>query len=149
VLYPAGWTVSPATASWPPNTLLPLGNPALDTLELPGSARLMVASQRLAAGQTEDDWLAAFFPPYPKQTPCIGDRSTWPRLRVDGASAYLDIVGCATDAGKQVAARDVSYQAVAFAGGRIYQFTLNGDVDRAYFEAILAGVRLDPSRAVD
>ena len=108
-----------------------------------------MASQSLGAGQTEGDWLAAYFPPYPKKAACIGDPSTWPRLRVDGASAYLEVVGCPTDEGRKVAARDVSYQAIAFAGGRIYQFTLNGDVDRAYFEAILAGVRLDPSRAID
>jgi hypothetical protein len=149
VSYPAGWTVTPATAVWPRNIFLPRGHPALDRLELPDVARLVVASQSLGAGQTEEDWLAAFFQPYPRANPCSSDRSTWPRLQLDGASAYLHLIDCPTSRDDQIAARDMSFEALAFAGGRVYQLRLNGDVDRADFEALLASVRFDPANAVD
>ena len=149
ISYPAGWTVTPATAAWPQNNLLPTRHPAQDRLELPAVARLVVASQPLGAGQTEEDWLAAFFQPYPRANPCRSDRATWPRLQLDGASAYLDVIDCPTSRDDQIAARDMSFEALAFAGGRVYQFRLNGDVDRADFEALLGSVRFDPARAVD
>jgi hypothetical protein len=149
ISYPAGWTVTPATTAWPLNAYLPVGHPAHDRLERPHVARLVVASQPLGAGQTEEDWLAAFFQPYPRANPCGSDRSTWPRLQVDGASAYLDVIDCPTIRDAQIAARDVSFEALAFAGGRVYQFRLNGDVDRADFETLLASVLFDPTHAVD
>jgi hypothetical protein len=149
ISYPAGWTVRPATAAWPRNTSLPNGHPAFDRLELPDVAQLVVASQPLGAGQTEEDWLAAFFQPYPRANPCSSDRSTWPRLQLDGASAYLDVIDCPTSRDHQIAARDMSFEALAFVGGRVYQFRLNGDVDRADFETLLASVRFDPAHAVD
>jgi hypothetical protein len=149
ISYPAGWTVTPATAAWPRNTSLPNGHPAFDRLELPDVAQLVVASQPLGQGQTEEDWLAAFFQPYPRANPCSSDRSTWPRLQLDGASAYLDVIDCPTSRDHQIAARDMSFEALAFAGGRVYQFRLNGDVDRADFETLLASVRFDPAHAVD
>jgi hypothetical protein len=147
--YPAGWTVRPATVAWLPNTFLPYGNPALDTLELAGEARLIVASQPLGDGQTEAAWLAAFFRPYEGDAPCGGDSSTWPRLAVDGRVAYLDAADCPVPLDMRIAERDVSFEVLVFAGGRVYEIGLDGDVDRAYFEAILATVRLDPAAAAE
>ena len=149
VRYPAGWTVQPATASWPPNVFLPVGNPGLDQLSKPGVARLVVASQRLGSGQTEDDWLAAYFHPYQGGLRCSDDRSTWPRLPISGASGYLDADACGWPAEGRVSEPDVWFDAIVFSGGRVYQIGLDGNVDRAAFQAILATVTLDPSAAID
>ncbi|MES2209585.1 MAG: hypothetical protein V4515_05295 [Chloroflexota bacterium] len=149
VRYPAGWTVTPATASWPANAFLPYGHPALDTIARPGEARLMVASQALGNGQTEEQWLAAFFRPYTGGEPCGGDRSTWPRLEIDGALGYLDAADCLVPIDSRISIRDVGFDALVFSGGRVYQFGFDGDVDLAYFKALLATVRLDPSQAIN
>ena len=143
VRYPAGWTIRPATARWPRNFFLPLGNPALDELTHAGEARLVIASQSLAPGQTADDWLAAYFHPYEGARPCDGDRSAWPRLPVSGSTGYLDADGCpASD-------RDVWFDLIASSGDRVYQIRLYGNVDLAYFKAVLAAITLDPAAAVD
>lgn len=147
--YPAGWTATPATAGWPPVTYLPYGNPALDTLERSGEARLIVASQPLGPGGTEETWLAAFFRPYEGGAPCAGDRSTWPRLEIGGVLGYLDAADCFVPLDARISERDVSFDALVFSGGRVYQFGLDGDVDLAYFKALLATVQLDPSKAID
>jgi hypothetical protein len=147
VRYPAAWTVTPATAGWPANTYLPYGNPGLDTLVHTGEARLVVASQPLGPGGTEEAWIAAFFRPFNGPTPCGGDHSTWPRIVIGGVSGYLDAADCPVAADSKISVRDVSYDALVFSGGRVYQFGLDGDVDLAYFEALLAAVQLDPSKA--
>ena len=147
--HPAGWVIRPATAAWPLNIFLPVGNPGLDELTRPGVARLVVASQRLGTGQTEDDWLAAYFHPYQGGLTCGGDRSTWPRLPISGASGYLDADACGWPADERVSEPDVWFDAIVFSGGRVYQIGLDGNVDLAYFKAVLAEVTLDPSSAID
>ena len=149
VRYPAGWTVKPATESWLPDTYLPQGNPALDDLELAGAVRLVVASQRIAAGQTEDQWLAAYAPTYQGSSLCATNPATSPRLSIDGQSGYLDMSACATALDASIAAGGVTFDAIVFSGGRAYQITLDGLVDRAFFDAVLATIKLDPLTAVD
>ena len=147
--HPADWTVTRATASWPANAFLVYGHSALDTLARSGVARLMIASQALSNGQTEEEWLGAFFHPYAGGTPCGGNRTTWPRLEIDGVLGYLDLADCPVPADARISDRDVGFDALVFAGGRVYEIGLDGDVDLAYFKALLATVRLDPSKAID
>jgi len=149
VRYPAGWTVVPATAAWPPDTFLPYGNPALDTLERTGQARLIVATQALGPGQTEESWLGVFFRPFEGGESCAVDRSAWPRLEIGGALGYLDAADCFVPLDSRISEPDVSFDALVFSGGRVYQLGLDGDVDLEYFKAILATVSLDPSGARD
>lgn len=147
--YPDGWTVTSATAGWPANAFLPYGHPALDTLARTGEARLMVASQALGNGQTEEEWLAAFFRPYTGGAPCGGDRSTWPRLEIDGMSGYLDMTDCPVPVDSRISDRDVGFDVLVFSGGRVYAIGFDGNVDLDYFKTLLATVRLDPAAAIN
>jgi hypothetical protein len=149
VLYPAGWATTPATESWPVDMFLPIGHPALDQLMLAGKVRLIAASQALSVGQTESDWVASYFYAYPSANSCVTSLADSPRFPVDGKSGYLDSDGCPSSADYAVSPRDVVYEAFVFAGDRVYQFYLDGDVDLAYFEAIMATVKLDPATALD
>ena len=148
VRYPAGWSTKAATTSWRPQTYVPIGNSALDELKRQGEARLGVASQRLAPGETEASWIASFNQPYDLGA-CSGDRTAWPRLTVDGQSGYLDIEACPLPADAGFSTPDVRFDVIVFAGGRVYEIALDGVVDRGYFEAVLATVHLDPAGAVD
>jgi hypothetical protein len=148
VRYPAGWSTKAATSSWRPNTYVPIGNSALDELKQQGEARLEVASQRLAPGQTEASWLASFNQPYDLGF-CTGDRTSWPRLSVDGQLGYLDVEACPASADTRFSIPDLRFDVLVFSGGRVYEITLDGIVDRAYFEAVLATVHLDPASAID
>jgi hypothetical protein len=151
ISYPAGWIATSATESWPPDTFAALGNPAMDELSLVGQVRLVIASQRLRAGQTEAQWVAAYFRPFQGSVTCAGasDLATSPRLLIDGQSGYMDIAGCPMSADAALSARDLVFNAFVFAGDRVYQITLDGDVDLAYFEAFLATMKLDPASAID
>jgi len=148
VQYPAGWSTKAATTSWLPDTFVPIGNSALDELKLQGVARLVVASQRLDAGQTEASWIASFGQQYYLRR-CSGDRAAWPRVTVDGRSGYLDLNGCPLPADETFSTPDVAFDVIVFAADRVYRIGLDGVVDLGYFEAILATVRLDPASAMD
>jgi hypothetical protein len=151
IRYPANWTTTAATTSWPPDTFTQLGNPELDLLQLAGTARLAVASQRLGTAQTEDEWVAAYFRPYQGSVSCDSatDLATSPRLPIDGQSGYLDDAGCPMNADASMSPRDVVFEAFVFSADRVYQITLDGDVDLAYFEALIATMKLDPASAID
>jgi hypothetical protein len=149
VRYPAGWSVKPATKSWPAEIFLPLGNSAFDELQRAGEARLVVASQRLGAGQTDADWLAAFHHPYPGAAPCGTAPSASPRVTIDGHSGYLVAVGCPMPADSTFSTPDIQFQAIVIADGRVYDIELDGNVDRSYFDALVATIRLDPASAID
>jgi hypothetical protein len=148
VRYPAGWSTQAAATSWRPGTYVPLGNSALDVLQLDGEARLAIASQRLAAGQTEASWLASFTQPYDLGF-CTGDRASWPRVTVDGQLGYLDVEACPAAADAGFSSPDLRFDVIVFSGDRWYEITLDGVVDRAYFEALLSTIRFDPASAID
>jgi len=149
VSYPAAWSVRPATESWPADIFLPPGNAAFDELQRQGEAMLNVASQRLAEGQTEADWLASFADPFMRWSTCPTTPADAPRLPIDGHSGFLVDAGCPMPADRQFSVPDLRYRAIVFADGRVFDVQLDGNVDRAYFDAIAATIRLDPSSAVD
>lgn len=149
VRYPAGWSTKPATKTWPADIFLPLGNPAFDELQRAGEARLVVASQLLGAGQTDADWLAAFAHIYQGSAPCGTAPSASPRLTIDGHSGYLVNVGCPLPADSTFSTPDIRFRAIVIADGRVYDIQLDGNVDRSYFDALVATIRLDPASAID
>jgi hypothetical protein len=149
VRYPSGWTVTSATKSWPPDTFLAGGNPALDDLAKHGDAYLDVASQRLGPGQTPEMWLAGDVSPYQGSRPCGVPPATAPRIPVGDASGYLARNECPAGVDEDFSVRQVEFEAIAFSGDRVYVFSFGGNVDLAYFEALLANVAFDPEHALD
>jgi hypothetical protein len=149
VRYPLSWVVTAATTAWKPDTFLLDGNHALDQLGRAGDGRLLVASRRLGAGETEQSFVANFVCEYGGTVGCTTNLAAAPRLPIDGQSAYLDLNGVAAPADSKFSIPDIQFRAIVFAGDRIYDFKFHGNVDLAYFRAILATVRLDPAGAVD
>ena len=64
-------------------------------------------------------------------------------------SGYLDMSDCPVPVDSKIAQRDVGFDALVFAGGRAYEIGLDGNVNLAYFEALLQTMRLDPVRATN
>lgn len=151
IAYPSDWTARPATQSWKPDTITRIGSPVVDQLELAGKFRLVVASQRLGPGQTEAQWVAAYFPPYQGAIECANasDLPASPRITIDGRVGYLRLGGCPVAADRAMSATDVEFEAFVFAADRVYKINFDGDVDLASFEALVSTMTLDPASAID
>jgi hypothetical protein len=119
----------------------------LDVFEDPADASLTVAvvSQPLAADVTPEAWLTA----YEKSAPSMPS-ACWPPpdqmepFTVGGQAAWVHggLAACGFT------------EAVAFAGGRVYEFSFytpagGKPVSRPLFDALLATVALDPTAADD
>ncbi len=152
VRYPSGWTATPATNHWLAGTQPLWGDPTLDTIGT-NDARLAVASQPLAGteyvdrelrlGQTADDWLLA-------QCGSSGPTaaSCGPSIFFGGQSGRLVEDGSPASGGT-AATGGVIYDAAVVVGDRGYEFTLDGKVNRALFDALLASVTFDADSAID
>lgn len=145
---PSTWTVKAASAPWPAGVAAATPpDPMLDVITDPGdSARtLVVVSQPLPKGMTSDAWLTA----YEKSAPTM-PAACWPappqmeNITVGGQAAWIHggLANCGFT------------EAIAFAGGRVYEFSAyfppgGAPLDRRLLDALLATVRLDPSTADD
>lgn len=146
ISHPDGWTATPATEPWALGKATLWGDPALDAIQS-SNARLVVASQRLAIGQSSDAWMVA----YCEQsggTNCAGVPGTWEPVQMGGQPGYVDTDGIPALGGTIVPGGTL-YDAVTVVGGRGYAFTLDGRVDRPLFDALLARVTFDPASAID
>jgi hypothetical protein len=138
VAYPAGWTPAPAMELWEPQASNLWDDPVGDRIESK-TAGFRGTSQALAAGQSPDEWLAAYLGSAP--TGC-GEREQVP---VGGETGTIDLNGCA---GRGRLGGRV-FDLVVVAGGRGYNFTMEGDVDHDLLVAMLATVSLDPAEAAE
>lgn len=152
IRYPSGWTATPATKRWLAGTDTLWGDSTLDTIGT-SDARLAIGSQPLAGtlyvdrqlrqGQTADDWLLAHCGSTgPTAAACgsrilIGGQPGW--LHEDGAPA----------SGGTVATGGVIFDAAVVYEDRGYEFTLDGKVDRALFDVLMASVTFEPDSAID
>jgi len=143
VSYPAGWTVTAATQPWAPGSSTNWGDPALDAIQT-SDLRLVVASQRLAEGQTYDAWLAAYC-----NNGGTAAGSCGPKIQIGDQTGYLDLDGVPAAGGAIVPGKSVIFDAAVVFGGRGYEFTMDGIADRATFQAFLDSVTLEPSAAID
>jgi hypothetical protein len=141
VHYPEGWTATPGTQSWVPGTVTLWGDPALDSIGS-SDARLSIASQPLGAGQTADEWLVGYC--HSLQT---DGASCGPAITIGGQTGYVDEDGATASGG--ITAGGLIFDAPVVVDGRGYEFTLDGHVDRALFEALLASVTFDAAAAKD
>jgi len=139
VRYPADWSTIAATASWSAGKTNNWGSGLND--EIRGStARFSGASMRLGAGQTADAWLRAYG--------AGSDPSTWPTITIDGIVGRIDADGVPA-AGGTISPGGRMFDAVAVDGPYAFNFNMDGNVDRATFEAFLATVTLPVIPALD
>jgi hypothetical protein len=135
VKYPADWVVIPATAIWQPGTADYWNDPELDKLN-GKSVEFRGTSQPLASGQTDAAWMNAYLASSP---PCGSQE----QVSVGGQTGILDANGCpgAHPFG------GLLYDLAVVAGGRGYDFAVEGNVDHAFFLAMLATVTFSPKSA--
>ena len=134
---PAGWSVKPATRLWSTGDRNGWNTGFNDELYLASAGqRFSGASQRLAEGQSGEDWLNSY---------AGGDtRTGWTSITIGGETGYVANNGL--DAAGRIApgiAR--AFAAVVISGDRAYNFLMDGKVDRATFDAFLATITLDPA----
>jgi hypothetical protein len=135
VRYPTGWTAHPATESWLPGASNFWDDPVGDRLEGVGVG-FRGTSQALAKSQSASDWLKEYF----GSSPGCGKREEVP---VGDQVGTIDLNGCPGlgRLGGRV------YDLAVVAGGRGYNFTMEGKVDHSFFVAMLATVKFDPKSA--
>jgi hypothetical protein len=139
VLHPIDWTSVPASLDWTSGNANLWGSGYND--ELSGTnVRFSGAAQALAPGQTADEWLATYADPVAALA-SGGDPSTWPRVTIDGVEGRIDYDGRPA-LGGTVSLGGVMFDAVVVSGPYAYNFNMDGAVDRATFEAVLATVKL-------
>lgn len=146
VKYPSAWSVEPATKAWLNGGVANWGDPAVD--ELRGSdIRLSATQQKFLAGQTEDQWMRAYCE-LNDAADCPNVPASWPRTKVSGADAYLTLDDVPA-AGGTIKPGGRVFEVVVPTRQRAYVFTLDGAVDRAVLDSILASVELAPVDAID
>ena len=143
VRHPSAWAETPAIQSWPAGQKNNWGSGFND--EISGTtARFSGAGQVLAQGQTADEWLAAYGAAFGSS----GAPATWPTVMIDGVEGRIDFDGVSAGAGS-ITAGGVAFDAVVVSGPYAFNFNMDGNVDRATFEAILATVTLPSAPALD
>lgn len=136
---PAGWTRLPAALEWTAGSVNNWASGFND--ELKGTdIRFSGAAQVLAKGQTADDWLAAYA--------SGGDPKKWPRVRIDGQIGSIDADGVPALGGTIVPGGRM-YDAVVVSRNVAFNFNMDGNVDRATFDAFLATVKLPALASLD
>jgi hypothetical protein len=138
--YPGAWTATPATQTWVCGIRNNWGSGINDELSLAGVARFSGASQKLAEGQTADEWISV--------STGNPDPSKVPTIDIGGHQGHIDADGVTAFAGT-IAPGGVMYDVVVVVDGRGYNFNMDGLVDRASFEAMLASVTFDPASVAD
>jgi hypothetical protein len=158
IKYPSGWTVRPASGVWPVGVTLGPGDPSTDSIVEPFGRyqmRISIASLALPSGMTMEEF-RGFASPYsspfqpdpctplaPITGPVMIDYVASPGASPQQVQAVVSINGChaLAELGGSV------YDLEAIAGGRGYEFTLDGDLSPADALAWLATVTLEPSSA--
>ena len=140
VKYPAGWKVTPATATWRHGVTNFWNDPEEDRLDGP-SAGFHGTSQTLAPGQSPTGWIAEYIK---SSIPC----GTEELVPVGNQIGTIDLNGCPSHPGHGGYVGRI-YDLAVVAGGRGYNFTMEGQVDHAFFLTMLAAVTFTPETATD
>lgn len=145
VKYPDRWSVHPATEDWVAGETISWGGGSNDDLH-GADARLSVASRALKPGETPAARLQAMVAASPVCTAVHPAPATIP---VGGQIGTVAVNGCVNLGSGGMIPGGRAYVVLLVTGGRAYDFILDGAVDPAYLEAIMATVTLDPASAVD
>jgi hypothetical protein len=135
VKYPTSWTVTLATQGWAMGHTSFWDTPDGDRLE-GESAGFRGTSQALAPGQSASQWIAEYIS---TSLPC-GSQEQVPVGDQVGTIDLNDCPGMGRLGGRV-------FDIAVVAGGRGYNFTMEGRVDRAFFLAMLATVTFMPQTA--
>ena len=137
VRYPAGWMVIPATKRWlsgaPDGFDAPNGDDIESTL-----AGFRGGSQPLAAGQTAAQWIHAYMA---TQDPNCGQFRQ--QIPLGRCRATLGLNGCPGEG----RLGGTIFDLVVVVGRRAYNFTTEGEIDRAFLMALLATITFEPASA--
>ena len=158
IRYPAGWTVTRGQAPWPFGRTLGPADPTTDSIVTPSSdhrMRISIASIALPAGTTMEAF-RAFASPYsapfqadactpaaPLAEPVTIDYQKSPGTSPQKVAAVVSINGCyaLAELGGYV------YDIEVIAGGRGYEFILDGELTTADALAWLGSITLEPTKA--
>jgi hypothetical protein len=158
IRYPTGWTVTSGAGPWPLGTNHTPGDPILDAIVTPSGPyrmRISGASIALPRGMTMNGF-RAFASPYSSPfnaNPCTPVAPLPEPVRIDDQAdpgkspqkveAVVSINGCSAlaELGGNV------YDLEVIAGGRGYEFILDGHLTRADALAWLAAIKLEPASA--
>jgi hypothetical protein len=144
---PAGASVTPATQSWAASTEAPVwGSPQADQI-VSDDIRLIATQQKLPAGRTPEQWMASYCA-LERHTDCANAPASWEKIKVAGVTAYVDQDGIPAAEGT-IAPGGRLYEALLTTPSRTWVFTMDGNLDRAVFDAFLKTIVLQPSIAVD
>ena len=138
VRYPNGWTVFEATTTWNAGDPEFWDTPNGDRIEST-VAGFRGGSQKLQPGQAAAAWIKAYIG---DDDPNCGPTE---QLLLGGAVASIGLNGCA---GRGRLGGRV-FDLVVGIGDRVYNFTMEGEVDRGFLDAMLATVTFEPASAVD
>jgi hypothetical protein len=158
IRYPTGWAVQPGTLPWQVGSGVMPDNPTTDKILSPVGpqrVRFSGASLLLPRGTTMDAFranavpLASPFNPTPCSPiaplsgPVLLDVQTSPGASPQQVQAVVSINGCGAlaELGGHV------YDVEVIAGGRGYEFTLDGEITAADAVAWLATITLEPASA--
>lgn len=137
VRYPAGWTITPASQRWSLRHTSFWDTPDGDRLEGNG-AGFRGTSQALASGESAatwmDDYIKSSMPCGTEEQVAVGDHT--------GTVDLNDCTGMGRLGGRV-------YDLAVVVGGRGYNFTMEGQVDRTFWLAMLATVTFTPQSATD
>ena len=146
VRYPDRWSAHPATEDWVIGETISWGGGSNDDLH-GADTRLSVASQPLKPGETPAQRLQAMVDASPVCDAVLPAPKTVP---VGDQVGTVAVNGCVIPLQQSpMFPGEHAYAVYLVVGGRAYDFLLDGAVDPAYLEAILATVSIDPASAVD
>jgi len=146
LVYPSAWPAQPASQRWAEGASPTWGDPTLDTIasEDSSNVRFVAASQKLGAGQTPEAWLTAYCRARDSSAVSCG-----PSITIGGQTGYLARDGVLATSMALLPGRGAVFDAAVVVGGRGYAFTMDGRLDRGYFQAFLDTVTFDPAAADD
>jgi hypothetical protein len=146
VVVPSSWPAQRASQRWAEGATPTWGDPTLDTIwsEDSSNVRFVAASQKLGAGQTPEAWLTAYCRARDSSAASCG-----PSITIGGQAGYLARDGVIATSTALLPGRGAVFDAAVVVGGRGYAFTMDGGLDRGYFQAFLDTVTFDPAAADD